>query len=33
MFDVFKPPLFHIKKRIPQHALLELDAVETMGEL
>src|SRR6202521_449011 len=32
MFDIFKPPLFHIKKRIPKDALFELAAVETFGQ-
>ena len=33
MFGIFKPPLFHIRKRIPQHAMLELAAVESFGEM
>jgi hypothetical protein len=33
VFDIFKPPLFHIRKRIPQHALIELAAVQSYSEI
>ena len=32
MFDIFKPLLFHVRKRIPQHALLEMASVESFCE-
>jgi hypothetical protein len=32
MFGIFQPPLFHIKKRIPQHAFGDLTTVETFGQ-
>jgi hypothetical protein len=33
MFDIFKPPLFHIKKLIPEHAMLEETAVEAYAHI